>query len=85
MFNAGGRVPVYAQYDGGNPGYKTEYNNFAPNVGVAWQPNVQGGWLRALLGDPDLATRARELRRRLQQRWPELLHATSTTPIPAAR
>ena len=25
-------------------------------MGVAWQPNVQSGWLRALLGDPDLAT-----------------------------
>jgi hypothetical protein len=52
----GGRVPTYLQYRGGDPGYKTEYSNFAPNVGVAWQPGVQGGWLRALLGDPELAT-----------------------------
>ena len=42
--------------DSGNPGYKTDWNNFAPNVGVAWRPNVQGGWLRTLLGDPDQAT-----------------------------
>ena len=34
----------------------TDWNNFAPNVGVAWRPNVQGGWLRTLLGDPDQAT-----------------------------
>ena len=26
---------------GRHPGYNTEYDNFAPNVGVAWQPNVQ--------------------------------------------
>ena len=32
--------------------FKTEWGNFAPNVGVAWRPNVQSGWLRAVLGDP---------------------------------
>ena len=53
---AGGRVPTYEQYGAGTPGYETDDNNFAPNVGVAWQPNVQSGWLRSLLGDPDLAT-----------------------------
>ena len=41
---------------GRQPGYKTEYDNFAPNVGVAWQPNVQSGWLRTILGDPAQAT-----------------------------
>jgi hypothetical protein len=49
-------VPQYVQYDAGNPGFDTDFNNFAPNVGVAWRPNVQGGWLRTLLGDPDQAT-----------------------------
>ena len=28
------------------PGYNTEWGNFAPNVGVAWRPNVRDGWLR---------------------------------------
>jgi hypothetical protein len=56
VFNAGGRLPVYTRYSGGSSSYKTEYDNFAPNVGVAWQPNVEGGWLRAFLGDPALAT-----------------------------
>ena len=51
-----GSTPQYVQYDSGNPGYDTDWNNFAPNVGAAWRPNVQGGWLRALLGDPDQAT-----------------------------
>ena len=51
-----GSTPQYVQYDSGNPGYDTDWNNFAPNVGVAWRPNVQDGWLRTLLGDPDQAT-----------------------------
>jgi hypothetical protein len=51
-----GITPTYVQYDSGNPGYDTDWNNFAPNVGVAWRPNVQDGWLRTLLGDPEQAT-----------------------------
>jgi hypothetical protein len=60
MFNpnaSGGKSPPqYVQFNSGNPGYKTDYNNVAPNVGVAWRPNVQGGWLRTILGDPEQAT-----------------------------
>jgi len=56
VFNAGGRTPVYELYSAGDPGYNTDYDNFAPNIGVAWQPNVQQGWLRTLLGDPAGAT-----------------------------
>ena len=37
-------------------GYETDWNNVAPSISVAWQPNVQGGFLRTLLGDPDQAT-----------------------------
>jgi hypothetical protein len=48
--------PQYVQYNSGNPGYDTDWNNFAPNVGVAWRPNVESGWLRTLLGDPEQAT-----------------------------
>ena len=40
----------------GRPAHKTNWFDFAPNVGVAWRPNVQSGWLRALLGDPEQAT-----------------------------
>ena len=32
----------------GSTGYTTDWNNFAPNVGVAWRPNVQGGAAAAL-------------------------------------
>lgn len=56
VFNPGGTVPTYKLYDEGRPGYSTDYNNLAPNVGVAWQPNVQRGLLRHVLGDPETAT-----------------------------
>ena len=49
-------VPQYVKYDPGQPGFNTEYANFAPNVGVAWRPNVEQGWLRRLLGHPEQAT-----------------------------
>jgi hypothetical protein len=51
-----GTSPVYRQYSAGSPGYKTDYNNLGPSVGVAWLPNVQGGFLRSILGDPNQAT-----------------------------
>ena len=51
-----GVVPQYVQLSSGTKGYQTDWDNIAPNFGVAWRPNVQGGFLRALLGDPDQAT-----------------------------
>ncbi|HEY2431582.1 MAG TPA: TonB-dependent receptor [Vicinamibacterales bacterium] len=51
-----GAAPTYKQYTAGTPGYSLDKNNFAPSVGVAWQPNVEGGWLRKILGDPGFAT-----------------------------
>jgi hypothetical protein len=53
---SGGIVPSYVQYDSGRPGYNTDWNNLAPNFGIAWRPNVQSGFGRMLLGDPELAT-----------------------------
>jgi len=53
---SGGSVPQFEQFTTGNGGYNTDWNNVAPNVGVAWRPNVQDGWLRTLLGDPEWAT-----------------------------
>ncbi len=59
LFNPGtlaGTAPVgYQRYDAGRPGYNTDFNNFAPNAGVAWLPQARGGWLKTLLGDPDQA------------------------------
>jgi hypothetical protein len=51
-----GLVPEYVQYTGGTKGYNTDYNNVAPSVSLAWRPNVQSGWLRTILGDPETAT-----------------------------
>jgi len=53
---SGGKSPTFVQYDRNNPGWNTDWNNVAPNLGVAWRPNVQGGWLRPILGDPEQAT-----------------------------
>jgi hypothetical protein len=52
----GGVVPEFMQFTSGTAGYHTDWNNIAPNVGVAWRPNVTNGWLRTLLGDPEQAT-----------------------------
>jgi hypothetical protein len=51
-----GVVPQYTAFDNGNPGMKTQWGNVAPNIGVAWLPRVEDGWLRPILGDPDTAT-----------------------------
>jgi hypothetical protein len=51
-----GAQSSYKQYTSGSPGYKTDYNNFAPSLGVAWLPGATSGFLRAILGDPDQAT-----------------------------
>ncbi len=40
---SGGAVPEYVQLTSGTKGYETDWNNIAPNVGVAWRPNVQSG------------------------------------------
>ncbi len=51
-----GVKPTFVQYNAGKPGYKTDWDNFAPNIGVAWRPFVETGWLRRVLGDPEQAT-----------------------------
>ena len=49
-------VPAYNQYTAGTKGYNTDKNNIAPNIGISWRPNVQSGWMRGFLGDPEVAT-----------------------------
>jgi hypothetical protein len=53
---SGGAVPQFIQLKEGTAGYETDWNNFAPSGSVAWRPNVQTGFMRTLLGDPDQAT-----------------------------
>ena len=49
-------VPTYQRFEPGSNAVKTDWNNLGPNVGLAWRPNVQDGFLRAILGDPEQAT-----------------------------
>ena len=53
---APGVTPKYVQYSAATKGYDTDLNNLAPNIGISWRPNKQAGFLRTLLGDPELAT-----------------------------
>lgn len=54
--SSGGKVPEFAQFTTGTRGYNTDWNNISPNVGLAWRPNVESGWLRMVFGDPEQAT-----------------------------
>ncbi|HET7695271.1 MAG TPA: carboxypeptidase regulatory-like domain-containing protein [Vicinamibacterales bacterium] len=51
-----GQPPAFRQLTEGTLGYKTDWNNLAPSVSVAWRPNQQSGFWRTLLGDPEQAT-----------------------------
>lgn len=54
--SGGKAIPEYMQLTSGVRGYNTDWNNVSPNISVAWRPNVQEGWLRLVLGNPDQAT-----------------------------
>ena len=51
-----GALPQFIQLQSGTEGYKTDWNNLAPSGSIAWRPNVQSGFMRKILGDPDQAT-----------------------------
>ncbi|MGE5833884.1 MAG: TonB-dependent receptor domain-containing protein, partial [Acidobacteriota bacterium] len=51
-----GVYPQFVPYTTGSKGWNTDWNNVAPNVGVAWLPHVETGFLRTILGDPEQAT-----------------------------
>ena len=53
---SGGKLPVFSQLTKGTLGYNVDYNNIAPNIGLAWRPHIETGFFRALLGDPEQAT-----------------------------
>ena len=53
---SGGAVPQFIQLKSGTAGYKTDWNNFAPSASIAWRPDVQSGFMRTILGDPNQAT-----------------------------
>lgn len=54
MFKPGtmtGRVPQFIPFRNGAKAYNTDYKNFAPNLGIAWTPQAQNGWLKSLIGN----------------------------------
>jgi TonB dependent receptor len=51
-----GQPTTYTLFQPGDSAYNANWTDFAPNVGVAWRPDVQDGFLRLLLGDPEQAT-----------------------------
>ena len=53
---SGGGTSQYILLEEGSQGYKMDLNNFAPSASVAWRPDVESGFLRTLLGDPNQAT-----------------------------
>jgi hypothetical protein len=49
-------APEFIQLNKNTKGYDSDWNNVAPNVSLAWRPNVQSGFMRTILGDPEQAT-----------------------------
>jgi hypothetical protein len=49
-------IPQYYPFTPGTQAFNPNYFNLGYNGGVAWRPNVESGFLRALLGDPQQAT-----------------------------
>lgn len=47
-----GTKPVFQQLVKGSKAYKTDYNNFAPSIGVNWTPSSDNGFLGRLMGEP---------------------------------
>jgi hypothetical protein len=52
-----GQHTVLQQYAAGTDSAKTDYNNFAPSVGVAWTPQSRPGFLGTLMGPNDFVVR----------------------------
>lgn len=55
---AGIYAPIGGNAERRNAYYRTDYNNFAPNLGVAWSPNFEGGVLGWLFGQNKSVLRA---------------------------
>lgn len=47
----GGRVPQFTQFEEGDQPYNTDWNAFAPSIGIAWSPQPKSGLFKRVLGD----------------------------------
>ncbi|HEY2433308.1 MAG TPA: TonB-dependent receptor [Vicinamibacterales bacterium] len=52
-----GQHTVLQQYTAGTDSAKTDWNNFAPSVGMAWTPQSRPGFLGKLMGPNDFVVR----------------------------
>jgi|RhiMethySRZTD1v2_1073278.scaffolds.fasta_scaffold20695_2 hypothetical protein len=55
LFKAGtlpGSVTTYQNFPEGSGAYETDWNNFAPSIGVNWTPAAESGFFRHILGQP---------------------------------
>ncbi len=46
-----GQATQFIPFRTGDQAYNTDYKNFAPNLGIAWTPRADSGWLKNLIGD----------------------------------
>lgn len=54
LFQAGvmsGKRPEFVNFGEGTPAYSTDYDNFAPSLGLAWTVKADSGLFRAVTGD----------------------------------
>ncbi len=48
---ATGKATQFTQFESSTSAYNTDYNNFAPSLGVAWSPVAKNGWLKKVIGE----------------------------------
>jgi len=46
-----GHTPQFVQFKSGTASYATQYGNFAPSFGFAWNPHATSNWMRRIIGD----------------------------------
>jgi hypothetical protein len=85
-----GSRPVFIPFGKGTPAYETDYNNFAPSVGVAWTLRGSTGFLGALFGknEADSVVRGgftRAFSREGTARFSDRFGANPGVTIPASR
>ncbi len=47
-----GTTPTFQKLEKGTKAYATDYNNFAPSIGVNWTPTSDNAFLSRLMGEP---------------------------------
>jgi hypothetical protein len=48
-----GHKPIFTQFSKNQRAFDVDYNNFAPNLGIAYTPHAESGFLRPLLGSAE--------------------------------